>query len=59
MEIQSAKLIITVVDETTGELITREATLEKSGIFKVQSNITKKRGGKRKKVIQKNLQKKL
>ena len=27
MEIQSAKLIITVVDETTGELITREATL--------------------------------
>lgn len=35
MEIQSAKLIITVVDETTGELITREATLEKSGIFKV------------------------
>ena len=27
MEIQSAKLIITIVDETTGELITREATL--------------------------------
>ena len=27
MEIQSAKLIITVVDETTGEIITREATL--------------------------------
>ena len=27
MEIQSAKLVITIVDETTGELITREATL--------------------------------
>ena len=27
MEIQSAKLIITVVDETTGEIMTREATL--------------------------------
>jgi hypothetical protein len=36
MEIQSAKLIITVVDETTGELITREATL---GDFK---EVTKK-----------------
>ena len=36
MEIQSAKLIITIVDETTGELITREATL---GDFK---EVTKK-----------------
>jgi len=36
MEIQSAKLIITIVDETTGEIITREATL---GDFK---EVTKK-----------------
>lgn len=41
MEIKSAKLIIEILDETTGELITREATL---GDFK---EVTKKSSGGR------------
>ena len=43
MEIQSAKLIITVVDETTGELITREATLGDFKEVKKASTTTRTR----------------